>query len=85
MHTRDRFLAKLHDFRRHAPGRELATDEDFELLYAYGNSSTSREYKDVANSEVALVTGQIANEIESICTQLEHLYGVLDEETLKFR
>ncbi|KAE9973466.1 hypothetical protein Vi05172_g12530 [Venturia inaequalis] len=68
VHTRDRFLAKLHDFRRHAPGRELATDEDFELLYAY-----------------ALVTGQIANEIESICTQLEHLYGVLDEETLKFR
>jgi hypothetical protein len=31
------------------------------------------------------VTGQIANEIESIGTQLENLYGVLDEETLKFR
>jgi hypothetical protein len=37
VHTRDRFLAKLHTFRKHAPGRDLATDEDFELLYAYGN------------------------------------------------
>jgi hypothetical protein len=36
VHTRDRFLAKLYDFRKHAPGRDLATDEDFELLYAYG-------------------------------------------------
>ena len=42
-------------------------------------------WKNDAKSGVALVTGQIANEIESIGTQLEHLYGVLDEETLKFR
>lgn len=85
MHTRDRFLAKLHDFRKHAPGRELATDEDFELLYAYGISPNPHDHEDPANSRIALVTGQIANEIESICTQLENLYGVLDEETLKFR
>ena len=34
--TRDRFLAKLFDFRKHAPRKEIATDEDYELLYAYG-------------------------------------------------
>lgn len=85
VHTRDRFLAKLHDFRKHAPGRELATDEDFELLYAYGICLAPHEHEKTANSGIALVTGQIANEIEIICTQLEHLYGVLDEETLKFR
>jgi len=35
-HTRDRFLAKVFDFRAHAISKDLATDEDFELLYAYG-------------------------------------------------
>jgi len=35
-HTRDRLLAKVFDFRAHAIGKGLATDEDFELLYAYG-------------------------------------------------
>jgi hypothetical protein len=40
VHTRDRFLAKLHDFRKNAPGCDLATDEDYELLYAYGMFST---------------------------------------------
>ena len=35
-HTRDRLLAKIFDFRKNAPNREAATDEDYELLYAYG-------------------------------------------------
>ncbi|KAF2436162.1 hypothetical protein EJ08DRAFT_655855 [Tothia fuscella] len=34
-HTRDRFLAKLFDFRKKADGKDIATDEDYELLYAY--------------------------------------------------
>lgn len=35
-HTRDRLLSKLFDFRKNAPGSDMATDEDYELLYAYG-------------------------------------------------
>jgi hypothetical protein len=35
-HTRDRFLAKLFDFRKSAAEKDIATDEDYELLYAYG-------------------------------------------------
>jgi hypothetical protein len=38
-HTRDRFLAKLFDFRNNATGKDIATDEDYELLYAYGRYS----------------------------------------------
>jgi hypothetical protein len=34
---------------------------------------------------IALVTGQIANEITSVSRQLERLYGVLNEESLKLR
>ena len=37
-HTRDRLLAKIFDFRAHAVGEYFATDEDFELLYAYGKN-----------------------------------------------
>lgn len=37
-HTRDRLLSKVFDFRAHVVGKDLATDEDFELLYAYGKS-----------------------------------------------
>jgi hypothetical protein len=40
-HTRDRFLAKLFDYRKHATGNDIATDEDYELLYAYGMFSWS--------------------------------------------
>jgi hypothetical protein len=35
-HARDRFLAKLFAYRRQAEKKVRATDEDFELLYAYG-------------------------------------------------
>jgi ATP-dependent RNA circularization protein (DNA/RNA ligase family) len=67
-HTRDRFLAKLFDFRKNGPGKGLATDEDYELLYAY-----------------ALVTGQIASEIDNVAALLEKLYGIMDEESLRLR
>jgi hypothetical protein len=67
-HTRDRFLAKLFEFRKSGVNREVASDEDYELLYAY-----------------ALVTGQIASEIEKVAALLEDLYGVLDEESLRLR
>lgn len=35
-HTRDRLLAKVFEFRRTGLGKIVATDEDYELLYAYG-------------------------------------------------
>lgn len=35
-HTRDRLLAKIFEFRRDADKAGLATEEDYELLYAYG-------------------------------------------------
>ncbi|EOA84863.1 uncharacterized protein SETTUDRAFT_32103 [Exserohilum turcica Et28A] len=34
-HTRDRLLAKVFEFRQQDLGQVIATDEDFELLYAY--------------------------------------------------
>ena len=35
-HTRDRLLAKIFDFRKNAPDQDVATEEDYELLYAFG-------------------------------------------------
>ena len=37
-HTRDRLLAKISEFRRSGEGRETASEQDYELLYAYGMS-----------------------------------------------
>ncbi|KAI7537215.1 hypothetical protein KC316_g15989, partial [Hortaea werneckii] len=34
-HTRDRLLARISEFRRSGEGREVATEQDYELLYAY--------------------------------------------------
>lgn len=38
-HTRDRLLATIFRFRKDRKDEIEATDEDFELLYAYGKSS----------------------------------------------
>ena len=40
-HTRDRLLAKIFRFRREEKEKSGATDEDFEILYAYGECSAS--------------------------------------------
>jgi hypothetical protein len=37
-HTRDRLLAKVFEFRQSGLGKVIAKDEDYELLYAYGES-----------------------------------------------
>lgn len=37
-HTRDRLLAKVFEFRQTGLGKVIAKDEDYELLYAYGES-----------------------------------------------
>ena len=49
-HTRDRLLAKVFDFRAHAVGDHFATDEDFELLYAYGKNLVIDLYRSLAHS-----------------------------------
>ncbi|GME24277.1 ribosomal protein l19 [Neofusicoccum parvum] len=67
-HTRDRLLARIFDFRKNGDRNEVATDEDYELLYAY-----------------VLVTGQIAQDIASLGQDIEHLYGVLNEDNLKLQ
>ncbi|KAF1963582.1 hypothetical protein CC80DRAFT_460415 [Byssothecium circinans] len=67
-HTRDRLLAKVFEFRRSGLGKVVATDEDYEILYAY-----------------ALVTGQLAKDLEIIGQEIEKLYGVLSDEDLKLQ
>jgi hypothetical protein len=87
-HTRDRLLAKIFEFRNAAVEGGIATDEDYELLYCYGmyrrhffllTMSLRAKFCCVP----ALVTGQLANEIQMVGDEIEKLYGVLDEDTLK--
>ena len=40
-HTRDRLLAKVFEFRQTRLGRTVANDEDYQLLYAYGESKSA--------------------------------------------
>lgn len=35
-HTRDRLLSKVFEFRRTGLGKNVATEADYELVYAYG-------------------------------------------------
>lgn len=37
-HRRDKLLAKIFEFRRSELSRVVETDEDYEVLYAYGES-----------------------------------------------
>jgi hypothetical protein len=69
--VRDRYLAKIFQFRRdetHSESGPIAKDEDYALFYAY-----------------ALVTGQIAEEITIIGREIEGLFGILDEEMLRLQ
>ncbi|WPH00318.1 Hypothetical protein R9X50_00314300 [Acrodontium crateriforme] len=67
-HTRDRLLGRMSEFRRTGEGRELVTEQDFELLYAY-----------------VLVTGQLSQDIRAVSTEIENLFGTLNEENLKLQ
>ena len=66
--SRDQLLARVFQFRQDGTKSVLATDEDYELLYAY-----------------ALVTAQIAHEIDVTSGLLEKLYGTLSEDMLKLQ
>lgn len=55
-HTRDRLLAKVFEFRRTGLGKIIATDEDYELLYAYA----------LVTGQLAHDLGIIGQEIEKL-------------------
>lgn len=44
-HTRDRLLGKISEFRRSGEGKDLTTEQDYELLYAYGKYSLDWELR----------------------------------------
>jgi len=86
-HTRDRLLAKVFDFRQTGLGKEIAKDEDYELLYAYGKYSIVMERLETSVLMLctALVTAQLAHNLNTIGQEIEKLYGVLNEEDLKLQ
>jgi hypothetical protein len=85
-HTRDRLLAKVFEFRQTGLGKVVARDEDYELLYAYGKSSSFGRFDMFdANGVIALVTKQLAHDLNVISQEIEKLYGVLSEEDLKLQ
>lgn len=86
-HTRDRLLAKVFEFRQSGLGKVIAKDEDYELLYAYGKSSALLDRLSVCLLTLftALVTAQLANNLNTIGQEIEKLYGVLNEEDLKLQ
>lgn len=86
-HTRDRLLAKVFEFRQTGLGKVIAKDEDYELLYAYGESRLciTLEMNHFTDVRAALVTGQLAHDLGIIGQEIEKLYGVLSEEDLKLQ
>ncbi|KAL3424390.1 hypothetical protein PVAG01_03671 [Phlyctema vagabunda] len=78
--SRDRFLAKIFQYRKEVASLEngegeegeerkvVAKDEDYALLYAY-----------------ALVTGQLAEELKKVEKEIEELFGVMDEDLIRLQ
>lgn len=87
-HARDRLLAKIFQFRRSNDPGSGATDKDFALVYAYGKKwscNHQNEYLLTRRLVLALVTGQISNEIREVSKEIESLFGVLNEERLRLQ
>lgn len=84
-HARDRLLAKIFEFRRTGLGRVVATDEDYELLYAYGRIEPYLINRFELTLNAALVTAQLAQNLSIIGQEIEKLYGILNEDDLKLR
>ena len=99
-HTRDRLLAKIFHFRKEERDGIASRDEDFELLYAYGESTLVRFFRSLlvvsrdwdsrismmlTSTRVALVTGQLSKEITDLGKEIEKLFGVLNEDLLKLQ
>ena len=45
-HTRDRLLGRMSEFRRTGERREIVTEQDYELLYAYSKYSSTPRLND---------------------------------------
>ena len=84
-HTRDRLLARIFEYRRIGLGKVVASDEDYELLYAYGKSSLLMMNEVYWRFVLALVTHQLAHDLNITGQEIEQLYGVLNEDDLKLQ
>ena len=82
-HARDRLLAKIWRYRKDKKKSRDTSDEDYALLYAYGTSLEGIFSMSTLILSLALVTGQLSNEIHSVIQELEKLFGTLDEDMLK--
>lgn len=71
INARDRLLAKIFQFRK-----QEATAVDT------GSGETTKDEDYALLYAYALVTGQLAEELEKVRQEIEVLYGVLDEELL---
>ena len=79
-HTRDRLLARISEFRRSGEGREVATEQDYELLYAYGRSIRlifAMPFSRLLTPPVVLVTGQLSEDIRAVSAELQTMFGTL--------
>lgn len=87
-HTRDRLLAKVFEFRQQFDKPVMPTDDDYEILYAYGkalsDSASSRCYA-WSNTSLALVTRQIGKEIEISSKEIEKLFGTLNYDVVRLQ
>ncbi len=85
--ARDRLLAKIFRFRKEEKDATGVTDQDFELLYAYGTLIIVTGMKPCAfaHTTLALVTGQLSKEITDVGKDIEKLFGSLNEELLQLQ
>ena len=85
--ARDRLLAKIFRFRKEEKDATDVSDQDFELLYAYGKLSflPFNLYMLLTMLYLALVTGQLSKEITDAGKEIEKLFGVLNEESLRLQ
>ena len=86
-HARDRLLAKIFSYRKDDRMHHRMSEEDFALLYAFGNSPIRPwrpPYTDCL-ANLALVTGQISKEIDEVEAEIEKLFGVLHEDLLRLQ
>jgi hypothetical protein len=71
-HSRDRLLAKMFQYRKDAAGAEEGT-----------TVATDEDFEILY--VFTLVTGQLAEEIKKVEKEVEDLFGVMDEESLKLQ
>ena len=84
-HARDRLLAKIFRFRKSDKVARGTTDEDFALLYAYGQFDSSSCMLTLLRNLLVLVTGQLSKEIQEVGQEIGILFGIFDEDVLKLQ